>query len=392
LLQAQDASRFNPQQPPWVSEWLASRRERAEKKEAKLEATQAAKTAPVDPSVAAKATEQTQKREQKRWQRMQAGATELSLWLDDLMRQGLASLSAHHSGNDTSASAMAARMVDAQAPGLGQRLTQAMALIGQGPHWPERVLAQLGSLQLLMDALLRIDSLPAPVQADVRQATGWPIDKDTVLLEGAAITDRWRVIGTITLERDERLSERRVWLQGQHSHRLALVLDFSFAGQGFAQSWHTDQATQATLRFYPGSHPLRALVATSDAARSSSADAWPHPPTTTDTSAALGSTAAAWQDLATRMAANPWSPSWPLLLPQVQLHLPSEHQTAWTLRTADARHVPLDVAAVDTWPWMAQTAAAHMSVFGEWDGQALHPLSAWSPQGQWVASAWSGAV
>lgn len=408
LLQAQDASRFTAPQPAWVGEWLASRRERIEKKEAKAEAVQAAKAAPVDPAIAAKAAEQAEKRELKRWQRMQAGAAELGLWLADVLRQGLASLSAHDSSADQ-AQAMAARMVDAQAPGLGQRLTDAMALVGQGTDWPERLLAQLGSLQLLVDAVQRMATLPPALQADVRQAAGWPIDKETVLAEGEAVSDVWLVCGVMTLEREststQRLTERRTWFHSPRQQRHALVLDFAFAGQGFAQSWHTGQQVAATLRFYPGTAPTRALVqADSGAAAADTAtDAAPASAAQTigpvmamaPLHAASQPAPDTWHALARCMAANPWSPSWPLLLPQATLCPPASPDDAgcWTLLTADGRSVPLAVTQADAWPWMAQTGAAAMTVFGEWDGSTLHPLTAWYAQGgQWTATTWAEAA
>lgn len=424
LLQAQDASRFTAPQPAWVSEWLASRRERTEKKEAKAEAVQAAKAAPVDPVAAAKAAEQAsqqvQKRELKRWQRMQAGAAELGLWLADVLRQGLASLSAHDSSADQ-ARAMAARMVDAQAPGLGQRLTDAMALVGQGTDWPERLLAQLGSLQLLVDALQRIETLPEALQANVRQAAGWPIDKETVLAEGEAVSDVWLVCGVMTLEREstatQRLTERRTWFHSPRQQRHALVLDFAFAGQGFAQSWHTGQQVAATLRFYPGTASTRALVQADSDAPAHAQDAVPAAGAgalraSTDTAPASAAQAIGpvmamapmhaasqlapdpWLPLARCMAANPWSPSWPLLLSHATLCPPASPDDAgWTLLTADGRLVPLAVTQADAWPWMAQAGAAAMTVFGEWDGSTLHPLTAWYAQGsQWTATTWAEAA
>ncbi|MEY4978438.1 MAG: hypothetical protein RLZZ352_708 [Pseudomonadota bacterium] len=386
LLQAQDASRFTAPQPAWVSEWLASRRERAEKKEAKAEAAQAVQTQAVDPATAAKAAEQAEKRELKRWQRMQAGAAELGLWLADVMQQGLASLSAHDSRADQ-AQAMAARMVDAQATGLGQRLTDAMALVGQGADWPERLLAQLGSLQLLVDAVQRIHTLPEALQADVRQAAGWPIDKDTVLAEGEAVSDVWQVCGVMTLEREstatQRLTERRTWFHSPRWQRHALVLDFAFAGQGFAHSWHTGQQVAATLRFYPGTAPTRALVQADSAAAATDAEAvFTAPSTAPDP----------WLPLARCMAANPWSPSWPLQLPHATLCPPANPETAWTLRTLEGQRIPLAVAHTDAWLWMAQTGDTTTTVFGEWDGSALHPLSAWHAQGQWTATTWAEAT
>ncbi|MEN9843931.1 MAG: hypothetical protein RLZZ612_1760 [Pseudomonadota bacterium] len=382
LLQAQDASRFTAPQPAWVTEWLQSRRERAEKKEAKVAEVIAAKEAQAaDPVSAAKATEKEQKKEQQRWKQMQAGAQELSLWLNDVLRQGLASLSAHDATCDQ-AQNMAARMVDAKVPALGQRLTQAMALVGQSRNWPEQLLAELGSLQLLVDAVMRIQDLPANVQAEVRQAAGWAIDKETVLTEGEAVTDVWQVLGVMTLERDnnsyQRLLERRVWMRGLHSQRLALLLDFSFGGQGFAQTWHTEQGVGVTLRFYPGIAPVRALLA-SEVQANTAPSTTSSPPTTST----------AWHELAARMSANPWSPSWPLQLEQARLLPPDDKQKVWRICTKEEQLVPLALAEADAWQWLAQTTGQAMTVFGEWDGQRLHPYTAWSGDAQWSASTWA---
>lgn len=384
LVQAQDPSRFSATQPAWVTEWLNSRRQRAEKKEAKVAAVVAAKEAQAaDPVAAAKAAEKEQKKEQQRWQQMQAGAQELGLWLNDLLRQGLASLSAgDQSGRQ--ADNMAARMVDAKAAGLGQRLTQAMARVGEGKDWPAHLLAELGSLQLLIDALGRIQDLPPEVQAEVRQAAGWPIDKESVLTSGETVEDVWQVLGVMTLERDsgqQRLTERRVWLQGERSKRLALLLDFAFAGQGLTQTWHTQQCLQATMRFYPGLAPVRAVVASALQAVDRPVV---HAPAPTATA----------HDLAVRMSANPWSPSWPVLWDRVQLLPPHDGQRLWALstipstETPQAQIVPLALGETDAWQWLAQTDAQALTVFGEWDGQHLHPYTAWSSTGQWIASQW----
>ena len=90
--------------PAWVSEWLEDRLRRAENK-AKRAEVKAKKEA--DPVAAAK-------RAEKREANIQAGVQELELWLQDLLRQGLASLQGKpYQFWDE----MASRMVDAQAPG-----------------------------------------------------------------------------------------------------------------------------------------------------------------------------------------------------------------------------------------------------------------------------------
>lgn len=384
LLQAQDASRFTAAQPTWVTEWLNSRRERAEKKEAKAAAVVAAKEAQAaDPVAAAKAAEKEQKKEHQRWKQMQAGAQELNLWLNDLLRQGLASLSAHDA-TCRQAQNMAARMVDAKVPALGQKLTQAMSLVGQGKDWPEQLLAELGSLQLLIDALMRVHELPTDVQAEVRQAAGWTIDKETVLTEGEAVTDVWQVMGVMTLERDnnnaQRLVERRVWARGLHSQRLALLLDFAFGGQGFTQTWHTDQRFEASLRFYPGIASVRALLA-------SEVQANTVPLSTLNASSSTP--ISAWHELAARMSANPWSPSWPLQLEQACLLPPNGSEKAWRIYTKDDQFLPLALSEADGWQWLGQTAGQAMTIFGEWDGQRLRPYTAWQGDVLCSASTWS---
>lgn len=354
LLQAQDASRFTAPEPTWVAQWLASRKERAEKKEIKA----AAPAAPVDPALAAK-------REGQRFERMAAGAQELGRWLDDLARKGLASLSID---NRSDAPGMAARMVDAQAPGLGQRLTQAMALVGQGHDWPERLLERLGNLQLLVDACLQRTRLPAALQADLRQALGWPYERDEVLASGLQVADQWQVMAHVLVQREARLTERRVWLLGAQSRRRALLIDFSYAGKAFEQGWMVGQQLAGTLAFYPGSDPLRALLATlaeagAPALAHNVAPAPKAPPASTE-----------WNALAERMAANPWAERWPLLLGPVLLQRDAE---VWSLRSGD-QVLPLRLADPDGWQLLASSAGQPVTLFGEWDGRSLRPLSAWT--------------
>lgn len=353
LLQAQDAAGFTAAEPAWVSEWLASRKERAEKKETRASAPPAAAEA-ADPAVAAR-------RENKRFDRMGAGAQELGLWLDDLGRRGLAALA----GQQDKAQAMAARMVDAQAPGLGQRLSQAMALVGKGADWPARVLERIGKLQLLVDATLQRERLPPSLQADLRQALGWPLERDEVLAAGETVTDRWQVLAQGMAEREARLTERRVWLHGGQSGRRALLVDFSYAGKAFDQGWLVGQCVAANLVFYPGGDPQRALLAAPGEAVTPPAgpDAFPSAPQAADE----------WQALAQRMAANPWAERWPLLLGAAR---PLRRDEGWALH-AGGRLLPLALSDTDGWLLLAFSGGRALELFGEWDGAVLRPLSAW---------------
>src|SRR5262249_49072205 len=227
LMKASDAGLFakNTSAPAWVNEWISKRSEKAEKKEQKDKAP----AAPVDAAEAAK-------RIQQRWTRMTSASDELQRWLGDQVRRGLAALGDAQRGEWKT---MAARLVDMQVPGLAQRVVEAADVIGRGSDWPERMLQRLGMLQLAVDALSRPESLDDDLKSDLRWALGWPMEKADVLESGEKVRDTWLVVGQVTEERDDRLTERRVWLQGQDSGRRALLLEHAFAGKGFEQSWLT---------------------------------------------------------------------------------------------------------------------------------------------------------
>ncbi len=157
----------------------------------------------------------------RRIRRVDAGIAELERWLTDQVRQGLAGASRAGYGHwDT----MAARLVDAQAPGAAGAVRRLAAAAGT----PERLLAELGLLWLLVRAYRRRDQLPPDLAATVRSRIGFTVSTEEVLAS-PRVHDEWAVIG-VRDEYDERLSVRRVWLRGAASGRFALVLSFAAAG------------------------------------------------------------------------------------------------------------------------------------------------------------------
>lgn len=359
MLQAQDASRFTSTEPPaWVTEWLASRGEKAQKKEER-EREKAA--VPVDPQAAAR-------REGQRWKRIEEAVSELQRWLCDQVARGLGALDAESlKGWHT----MAARMVDAQAPLLGTRLLEAARDVGTDPAWPERMLERLGLLRLLCEAVQRRAGLTASLRADLQTALGWPQDKTEVMAEGEALADRWTVLGVATEERDDKLTERRVWLHGQRSGRRAWLLDHAFGGRGFEQAWLTGTSIDTTLRFFPGAAALRALAA--EGVLAPQAPEWPN--------AGLDSE---WERIADRLAACPWSVLHPLVLPQAVVI----RVAASTLAVVGDRALPLSIDDSDRWTLLASTGGRPCQLMGEWNGRALKPLTAWNGAGtpQWQRS------
>ena len=368
LLRAEHGGRFvGGELPAWVAEWMASRGERAQKKEAQ-QAEKAA--APVDPQAAAK-------REGQRWTRIEGAGLDLQRFLSDQLARGLGSLDP---ATLKTWSTLCARMVDAQAPGLGARLQETLDGVRQGEHWSERTLQGLGLLQLACDALARRATLSPAQQADLRTLAGWPHDQAEVSAGGERVVDRWLVLGVATQDRQNKLTERRTWLLGARTGRLGWLLDHAFAGRGFEQPWVTGTAVDATLAFFPGAAPLRALAVE----RGAVADTRESSPLVI-AAAAAASHEAPWRQVAERIAANPWSTLHPMLLRDVVVAVVDDRarvhrgDAAWTLQSSND----------ELWLLLACTGGAPLTLAAEWDGDGLRPLAAWSADGRlaWIKEA-----
>jgi hypothetical protein len=357
LMRANTPEAFKTQSSPaWVEEWLSSRASKAQKKEEREKEKAAA---PVDAPAAAPAAAKSQAQ---RWQRIEAAAGELQTWLADQITQGLAAAQ----GQALVAwQTMAARMVDAQAPGLAARIREAADLLRDQRDRPELALEQLGLLQLICDALAGRAGLHEDLQAELRQAVGWPMDKEDVLAQMQPVQDDWLVLGQITEDKEAKLVERRVWLQGVSSGQRAWLLEHAYGGKGFSMLWRTGSSVRTSLVFYPGAAKLRALCTEAGSAQAA---------------AGLPSTTMAqeWQHIAQRVAASPWSNLHPLLLPGA-LVFKQNNQAAVQ---CEGQILPLYLPADELWALLAVSGGQPINIMAEWTGHQLQPLSAWQPAEQ----------
>jgi len=353
LLRVQQPAAFGSSDAPaWVSEWLDNRAEKAQKQEQKAAERAAAPPAQASPEAA-------EKREAQRWQRITAAAQDLQRWLSDQLARGLGALDDEALANWQT---QARRLVDAQAPGLGQRVLAAAAGVRRGADWPEQTLQRLGLLQLACEGLARREQLPAPLQADLRTVAGWPLDRADVLDQGERVLDRWTVLGAVTEERDDKLTERRVWLHGERSGRRAWLLDHAFGGRGFEQAWLVGTSVETALAFFPGTAPLRAIAA--EPLSATGPARWP-------------GSESEWQAVAERYAANPWTSLHPMVLADA---VPLRQGESTTV-VSGGRALPVSLPDAEAWTLLATGGGRPMRLMGEWDGRAFAPLSAWATDG-----------
>lgn len=332
--------------PEWVRDWLEKRADGAVRKQAR----KAASEAPPDPEARAR-------RAEKRLERVLGGLDMLDLWLADLARAGIASLEGRPPGFFEQ---MAARLVDAQAPGLASRVRRIADRVGGEATWPQIVLDELGMLALVSRSFRRIESLEEPLRADLRRLVGFTLEKEEVAASGNLLEDAWAVVGQHVFD-DERFRTQRTWLLGRQSGRRALVLQFAAGRAAFPEALLPGSVVEAKLAFWPSAYPQRALVQERRATLPSLGDRLP----------GFETAEAFLDDVSTALAAQPWLDRFCCLLRDAT---PRVEDAGFSLR--DGRGVCLPLAGHDHWKLLALSGGRPVDVCGEWDGRALHPLSA----------------
>ena len=350
LLLASSAPAFKEKRrPDWVVEWMASRAKRAGQR-AEKRARPEADDKVVDEAAQAK-------RAASREAKVTAGLRELELWLRDITRGGLV---AAQSQPPQFWERMAARLIDAQAPGVARLVREMAGVPASGEGWEGRLLERLSRLYLLIEGFKRIAELPEATQADIRALIGWTQNQDELLrLDGTR--DRWLVLGQ-RVEEEDRLRVQRIWLWGERSGRAALVLHFAYGQQPLDASFVTGAAPEAELVFFPGAYPLRAIVKQRHGA--------PAPP---ERNSGYAKIIDAHEAFTGAMAANPWLEKFPMSLHNVT---PLRRGDEWFVRDVEGRALKLAPHFESGWTMLALSGGRGIDVFGEWDGDHLWPLSA----------------
>ncbi|MEU6093937.1 SWIM zinc finger family protein [Streptomyces sp. NPDC047079] len=341
------------QAPEWAEQWIRGRRQRTREKPPAT-GSDSARTGTADPEAA-------RRRAQRRAERITAGATELEQRLADLLRGGLAT--AEHAGYDMWEET-AARMVDAQAPGLAARVRELGAIPASGPGWPVRLVEECALLHLLDQGWLRRERLPDGLAATVRSRVGLPGSPG-----GPPVRDRWLVLAQYDTS-DSRLTTRRIWLHGADCGRTVLLLSYGAAGRAPELVLPVGLALEAEVSSYPGAGQLRVALGEQFAP---AAPTGTRPPGMT-TPEALARYVQALRD-------DPWLDSFPVTLGRV---IPTPVGDSWQLADADgATALPLTPSAgarPGLWRLVALSGGVPVTVFGECGHRGFTPLTAW-PEG-----------
>jgi hypothetical protein len=362
LLFAKQSTLFNAAEPPaWVEEWLKKRDSAEQKKTAKT-AEENSESAS-DPAKAAEREAARAKRSANREQRVRDGLEELARWLQDVIRQGLPAAQQQ----PRRFLEMAGRMVDAQAPGVGRLLRECPTLAASGEAWAERLLHQLGLIHLLIESHSRLETLPEPVQADVRAAIGWTVQENE--LNTPPIQDRWMVAGQRVTEEDA-LRVQRTWLIGGTSQRFALILHFAAAGQPLDITLAPGTTFEGELVFFPSNSPIRAAIRSRGETRP--ATSFP----------ALATFDEALSSYAGALAGNPFLERFPIAVNGCRL---VGSLDAPLLIDSGRKRIPIAQGFRHTPELFALGGGHPLAVCGEWNGVDFFPLSTTTADGRFIA-------
>lgn len=286
---------------------------------------------------------------------MSAGVDDFERWLFDVVRQGLASVRRQPPSFWDIAGA---RLVDAQLPGLGDRVRAMGSAIHTRPDWAAHLLAGLGRWYLAVRAWRRRAELDEAAMGDLRALVGWPRRSEEILA-GERLRDRWWVVG-LSQEEDERLLSQRTWLYGEESGATVVLLDFAAAGAALRVSHVLGSVVDGEVARYPGSAPRRALLAGDGHVVSTGTGL----PAATSVRGVLDR-AAGW------LAGNPWLSRVPMSLASVTV-VPGADDAV----LVDPDGAVLTLAAeTDVWQLLALSGGHPVDLFGEWISERLYPLS-----------------
>ena len=290
---------------------------------------------------------------------MTAGLDELERWLGDLVRQGLAGARRQPYGFWDGA---AARLVDAQLPGLAERVRAMGGAVQVRDDWAAHLLSEAGRWYLAIRAWRRRADLGPDVLGDLRAFLGWARRPDEVAAF-ERVPDRWVVAG-VRQGDDGTIVSQRTWLRGEASGRWVVILDFAAAGAALRVAHVVGTVVEDALVLYPGSEPPRAAFGGGQRVVGSGR--------------AVPGTGVgdAVDRLSAWLASDPWRDRLPVALAGV---VAVEDGGRWWLHDGAGDRLPL-ARSVEPWALVALTGGAPAAVFAEWDSGAVHPLAVLAPE------------
>ncbi len=194
-------------EPEWVKVWIDKRNQKP--------ATEATETPVITPKITNPATLE------KRHKQVIDGISELQLWLQDLVRNGLMALPPKPPSYWDD---MIRRMVDAKAPGLANALKKIAEIPMGGNGWENSVWEKIVRLYAISEAYKNLTSLTEDEQYEVKSLIGFTQNQEQLKTQNG-IKDIWMALSSITKEEND-IMVLQTWFLGKTSGCIGLYLQF----------------------------------------------------------------------------------------------------------------------------------------------------------------------
>ena len=346
LFYTQEPSAFTTtdELPPHVAEWIDKRAEKEVNKVQKEDK-------PVD-EVA------KQKRAAAREKKVEAGIAELRAWIKDVVRGGIMNVPQQiYQFNQH----ITARMVDAQAGGLATQLRQINKINFYEDGWQRLLIKRLSLIYLLTEAYNNAAKLPVELIKELQTLIGWTTAKEDVLL-GSEVYDTWSVLSITTTE-EANITTERIWLYGEENKSFALILNF-YAGNQLPQHLlFPGMQLKASIVYFPGLIPLRALIKTQQASLQ-------HP---INLKGSL-TISEIYEHITAQLSQNPFIAQIPFLLSEVNIIF---KDNKWFLSDQQQQGFEIGNPTIEAWDMLAFTKGKPCACFGIYEDEQFHLHTLW---------------
>lgn len=356
----------------WAKVWIDKRLKKAEPKVEK-------------PKTAEEIEKSEKKKAQNEVEKMdgfQQNLQDLVLWMQDLIRTGVASQTERDKLYAWGWQ-QATWMNDAKARGISSFIKSlAVILNNQNENWTADFVKELGELFLFVKSYQNLEKLPEIAQEEFKNIAYFVKEKDLLASHSQeAIEDEWIITGQNRFEVDEELPEgwvpqhligRKIWVHGLNTGKNAYLLDFYYNGSfgggrsNFEYHLQTGSIIKAKVLYYPSVVPLRAFILEKGMSLNmvENEGKMPYFQTIEEN----------FQLYSAELSLNPWLRLFPFLLKNVRL---VQSNKQWAVVDEQRFMLPFSISNDYLYKIFAITGNQTFHLTGEWNGNHFQPFSIW---------------
>ncbi len=304
---------------------------------------------------------------ERRIKTMESGILELQIWLEDVVRIGLVELS-QRQGDYWSLKGK--RMWDAKCKGLAN-LIYMLPQAFRRPNWKEEATDILAKLHLASTGFQNRDHLPDLLVEDLKTFIGVDQKKE-LARQQPAIADQWLVLGK-KLGKADNVNSQTLWLKGRETGRFAQILEYKFGSDDFDTKLFPGQSIEASLHFHASNYPMRAILQEEHA-----------PFCGYQNPVGVEAFEQLLRDYSEALGKNPFLYRYPALFDNIKPLISTDGNLF--LVDQNQQIIPVWPRFASQLELMAISGGNAISLFGEWTGTQLIPLSVFEGEG-WLSLA-----